>query len=197
MNFNFNHYKTNLLVGVFTILLLVVSLNLYNFWKIGLLWGTSPTVIVLFILWLYDRYGWRWPGLKLLVKVPDLNGVYKGQIEYSWNNSNQIKECTLRIKQTASHTKVRCTFYGGEENKTESESVWVDFIRDGVGDDTLIYYYKNSGSQKSGDTLNQHDGFSSLHVDRSEEHITLEGSYFTNRDPYPTKGILKVIKHKE
>ena len=57
MNFNFNHYKTNLLVGVFTILLLVVSLNIYFFWNIGLLWGTSPTVIVLFIFWLYDQYG--------------------------------------------------------------------------------------------------------------------------------------------
>ena len=135
--------------------------------------------------------------LNLLVKVPDLNGVYNGQIEYSWNNSNQIKKCTLTIKQTASHTKVRCSFYGGGENKTESESVWVDFIRDGVGDDTLIYYYKNSGSQKSGDTLNQHDGFSSLRVDRGKDHIILEGSYFTNRDPHPTKGILKVIKHKE
>ena len=174
-----------------------MSLSINYVWEQGLLWGTSPTVIVIFILWLYDQYGWRLPFLNLLVKVPDLNGVYNGHIEYSRNDSSQTKKCTLRIRQTASHTKVRCTFYGGEENKTESESVWVDFIRDGVGDDTLIYYYKNSGSQKSGDTLNQHDGFSSLRVDRDGAGITLEGSYFTNRDPHPTKGILKVIKHKE
>ena len=197
MNFNFNHYRTAPLVGVFALLLGIVSWGISGIPGSGPLQGISPTVIVLFVLWLYDRYGWRWPVLKLLVKVPDLNGVYNGHIEYSRNDSSQTKKCTLRIRQTASHTKVRCTFYGGEENKTESESVWVDFIRDDVGDDTLIYYYKNSGGQKSGDPLNQHDGFSSLRVDRDRASITLEGSYFTNRDPHPTKGILKVIKDKE
>ena len=176
MNFNFNHYRTAPLVGVFALLLGIVSWGISEIPYSGPLQGISPTVIVLFVLWLYDRYGWRWPFLKLLVKVPDLNGVYNGQIEYSRNDSSQTKECTLRIKQTASHTKVRCSFYGDGENKTESESAWVDLIRDGVGDDTLIYYYKNSGSQKSGDTLNQHDGFSSLRVDRDgTDHITLEG----------------------
>lgn len=148
---------------------------------------------VAFLLWIYDNWLWRFPAFNCLVKIPNLNGGYEGEIEYHWNGVDQTKSCELQIQQTASFIKVKCSFEKEGENKTFSESKKAFFDTDEMGNCSLYFYYQNRGSGKGGDMLDQHDGMTVLQVTRKDKDIKLEGDYFTNRTTQ-TKGRIKVSK---
>lgn len=128
-----------------------------------------------------------------LVKIPDLNGKYEGTVEYHWDGKDQSKNCNLYIQQTASLLKVKCYFRKEGENETFSESKKAFFDTDEMGNCSLYFYYQNRGSDKGGDTLDQHDGMTVLRVIKEGKEIKLEGYYFTNRT-VQTKGRIKVSK---
>lgn len=193
MQINFANYKPGLLVTTIGMLWAVSSWALSNLWGYGLLQGIGPSVIVMGTLVLYDKYLWKLPVMNWMNTIPNLNGIYEGNIFYHHNGQNSTKACKLQIKQTCSMIKVKTIFSKEEENDTHSVSTESFIKTDEAGDQHLYYYYRNEGSCQNGDTLNPHDGMNILEIRQSGEEIKLEGHYFTNRDPQ-TKGSMKVTK---
>ena len=190
---NLSYYKPRLLIIV------IIGLSVVINWLLSYLcdglfqdWGFSG--IILLILYIYNRWLWEYPVLNYLVDVPNLNGEYKGTIEYNYKDSDEIKECFAEIKQTASHIRIKSFFTKKDENSTISLSKGAFFLKDSLGDYCLGFYYQNLGSCKNGDTLNQHEGFNYLSIKIEKGKTVLEGYYFTNRG---TKGCIKLIKTKE
>ena len=162
-------------------------------WEYEFLQELAPGTLVMSILCAYDKWLWKFPILRFLVKIPDISGQYSGEIKYHRDNQDQSKSCCLKIQQTASQIKVKCSFDRQKENSTFSESKEALLIQDDLGNHSLLYYYYNEGSYKAGDTLDQHDGLTRLNISSAHKKIELEGYYFTRRNPQ-TKGRIKVTK---
>lgn len=195
MKINFNNYRVPALIIIITLLWTASGKMLSLVWEYGLLQGVAPTTIVIFFLYCYDRWLWRLPFFNWLVTIPDLNGEYKGVVEYNLAGQDKSKGCALEITQTASHIRVMGRFSSEGENDTRSESKMAFLVSDNVYNHTLCIYYHNKGSEKAGDTLEQHDGMNVLEIRRNKQGITLEGGYFTNRSPQ-TRGCIKVSQSK-
>lgn len=195
MDINFSYYKTKWLIPIIIGLGTFVAYALEGLWKNGLAYGFSSSAIVLAILGLYDRFLWKWPVFSLLHTLPNLNGDYKGSIQYNREGVNGTKAVTLTIKQTCSRVKVECLFHKEGENDSPSKSTHAYFTTDPFGDQELHFVYHNAGSQMNGDTLSPHDGMNILQINKAKEGYVLEGHYFTNRDPQ-TKGTMKVTQIK-
>lgn len=193
MQLNFTNYKPNLLVTAIGILWALSSWALSNLWGYGLLQGIGPSVLVIGILAFYNKYLWKLPIMNWMNTIPNLNGIYEGNIFYHYDGQDGTKACKLQIKQTCSMIKVKTIFSKEGESDTQSDSTEAFIKIDEAGDQHLYYYYQNRGSCKNGDTLNPHDGMNVLEVRKSGKEIKLEGYYFTNRNPQ-TKGCMKVTK---
>jgi len=193
MQIRFTYYKPELLVTIIGLLWPVLSWVLSKLWGYGFLQGFGPGVIVMGLLTLYDKYLWKLPVLNLLNNVPNLNGIYEGEIAYHYNEQDSTKSCRLEITQTCSNIKVKSIFNKDGENDTQSVSEEAFIKTDDVGDQHLYFYYHNQGSYKSGDTLDSHDGMNVLEILKEKETVKLKGYYFTNRNPQ-TKGCMEVTK---
>ena len=193
MQIKFTYYKPEALVTTIGLLWPVLSWTLSKLWGYGFLQGIGPSVIVMGLLTLYDKYLWKLPVLNLLNNVPNLNGIYEGKIAYHYNEQDNTKSCRLEIKQTCSSIKVKSIFNKDGENDTQSVSREAFIKTDDVGDQHLYFYYHNQGSCKNGDTLDSHDGMNVLEILKEKETVKLKGYYFTNRNPQ-TKGCMEVTK---
>jgi len=192
MQIRFTYYKPQVLVPLIVILW-ACSSWLLSLTNNELIRGVAPTTIVITLLSIYDRWLWKLPLLRLMNTIPNLNGVYHGNIEYNFNGRDDTKACTLRIVQTCSTIKVTATFNKDAENETQSVSSEAFIVTDSSGEHQLHFYYRNKGSCKAGDTLEQHDGINIMDIIICEGMVKLDGYYFTNRSPQ-TKGCMKVVK---
>jgi hypothetical protein len=193
MQIKFTYYKPQALIPVIGLLWAVSSWGLSSLWGYGFLQGIGPTAIVMGLLTLYDKYLWKLPVLKLINTIPDLNGIYEGEIAYHYNGEDGTKACKLEIKQSCSMIKVKTIFAKDGENDTQSVSTEAFIKTDEAGDQHLYFYYYNPGSCKNGDTLDAHDGMNVLEILKEKKTVKLKGYYFTNRNPQ-TKGCMEATK---
>lgn len=189
----FTYYKSEILVPVVGILWASSSWILQLFWNNNLLQGFGPTAGVMLFLVLYDRWLWKIPLLRFMNTAPDLNGMYSGWVAYCYDGVDGTKKCILEIKQTCSIIKIKSIFNKDGENETQSVSMDAYITTDETQDQHLLFYYKNRGSCKAGDTLDQHDGMNVLEILKKGKSIRLKGYYFTNRNPQ-TKGCMEVVR---
>ena len=150
MQIKFTYYKPKALITTIGLLWPILSWALSKLWGYGFLQGIGPSVIVMGLLTLYDKYLWKLPVLNLLNNVPNLNGIYEGKIAYHYNEQDNTKSCRLEIKQTCSSIKVKSIFNKDGENDTQSVSREAFIKTDDVGDQHLYFYYHNQGSCKNG-----------------------------------------------
>jgi hypothetical protein len=193
---NFKYYKTKPTIVVIGVLWMLASGLLSLLWGYGWLQGIGPGAIVLGLLTWYDKSLWNLPYLRWFNTIPDLNGDYAGSIRFNRTGNNEEVTCNLSIKQTCSKIKVTTSFTKEHENPTQSTSFEAFISTDEIGDQTLYFYYHNPGSCMSGDTLDAHDGVNVLRINQNKERITLDGHYFTNRNPQ-TKGCMTVSKQNK
>src|SRR5689334_20409934 len=119
---NFQYYRTKPLIIVILTLTGVINffLNLatpvVSYLSQDEIRLPSSLAIVTLILFLYNQFAWKWPILKFLVKIPNINGRYKGNIDFEWDGVPSSKECVVEIFQTASSIKV-CTYYDSSEKE--------------------------------------------------------------------------------
>ncbi len=196
MQIKFTYCKPQALIPIIGLLWTASSWMLSKFWGYGFLQGIGPTAIVLGFLALYDKWFWKVPILSFINTIPDLNGKYEGTIGYHWDGQDNTKACALEIKQTCSNIKVKSSFNKDGENSTQSASTEAFIKTDEAGEQHLYFYYRNPGSFKNGDTLDQHDGMNVLDILKDKEGTKLKGYYFTNRNPQ-TMGCMEVIKINE
>ena len=126
--------------------------------------------------------------------VKDISGRYEGKIKYR-NFKTGIEEhkpCFLEIEQTASKISIQTYFdfkYTKSSEKTTSKSMVTSIITDDFENQQLVFTYHNSGNSLKG--LEPSNGTNILSIIERDNHFSLEGIYYTNKEPQ-TKGEMNV-----
>ncbi len=195
---SFQYYRTKpliiailLLTGLVNYFLLHIAKPAIDYFSLEEIRLPSTLAIVTFILFLYNQYIWKWAPLGWLVKVPNVNGRYKGNIDFVWANTPDKKECTVEIVQTASSIKVSTYYNNGDKEKTSSKSVVEAIQKEDDGFYTIYFFYHNGGTKGDG-KLDSHEGATVLKYLPAEKNkpAQLTGHYFTNRKTQ-TRGEIK------
>lgn len=198
MDFSFKNYKAKFVIPIAIGLSLLIDYLITNCLvpllkeyvdcgeRIIRIPGNATIIGSIFVF--YDKVLWKIWGFKELVNVPNLNGRFRGKINYVFDEKPGETECAVEIKQTASKIKIHCYFKGQEGISTDSISLVENVVlRD---DDYHLYlFYLNSGSKEDG-SLDSHEGANYLKV-IGPNHKKLKGHYFTNRLKQ-TKGRMEV-----
>lgn len=162
-------------VSVFPVWVLDMSLNAVGFepdwWlrlpSFGGFYGILHKV--------FDQYLWRWAALgKLgLVRVPDLNGEWTGEIRSSHAPGGEPTPVRVLIRQRWSKLAVRL-----EATHSGSDSVMARLKTGDVVHPTLDYMYVNEPAAGACETMHAHRGTAMLEL----KDEMLEGDYYTGRD---------------
>ena len=197
MIIDFSNYRPTFLIPIIGLLWMAYSYALSYIWGYGFFQGLGPTYLVLATLCAYDKWLWRYPVLKLLVRTPDIAGRYEGIVKFDRDGIDKTKDCILEIRQTASFTTLTYFFQNDVERDTTSKSKECFFKYDNTGFCNLLYYYQNEGSGMYEDSLGAHEGFCNLDIIKGKTGMELKGFYFTNRKTKGRLEVFQVINNKE
>ncbi len=195
---NFRYYKIELLISVILLMSAGIDLGIEKLLipymtdhNMTFLRAPGNAALIGSFLFFYNNFLWRLPVFNLLVKVPNLNGRYKGKINYEFQGVAGQKDCVVEIIQTASSIKIHSYFDNGAGEKTKSKSL-VESIEEEDGFYHLYLYYFNSGSKDTG-KLDCHEGANMLKFIPEHEGSPkkLTGHYFTSRK-IQTRGEMNV-----
>ena len=128
-----------------------------------------------FLYWVLNKWAWKWPGIGLALKVPDLSGTWAcvgktldsdGSTKYDW-------QAEVTIVQSWDKLRLRLA------TKTSgSSSISAALAYDSVDGFVLLYHYRND--PKVGTTgLASHTGCSVMTFDNDLKSAT--GDYFNGR----------------
>ena len=131
---------------------------------------------------IFTKWIWRWSPLQgWLIKIPDLQGTWRGELKSDWINPETQKgidpiPVVLVVRQTFS--SIKCTLMTKEST---SYSTTADINIVPSGDDLyLTYNYTNRPKAVIRDRSAIHDGASILKIIRKPNKC-LEGEYWTSR----------------
>jgi SMODS-associating 2TM, beta-strand rich effector domain len=137
------------------------------------------TPAVFYILFeIFDIYAWKWSVFKWLkiVDFDDLNGVWTGVINSSYDNFSSDIKSTLEISQKATSIKIKATF-----NNSKSISVHENFTFSEIDQSTALYYFfRNEPLANAPSTMSIHEGSVKLIYNKQADKLT--GYYFSGRD---------------
>ena len=194
---NLRYYKLKyfvlIVLGIASLCIWLASIGVPN----QILKYFSPAFLVSLFLWVFDKWLWKLPVCSLLMAVPNISGLYSGQIEFMYKGEKRSKSCTMKVRQSSTRVDVETSFVGDEKDEpsTTSYSLVASIINDERMDKfKLVFFYENKGSCVAGDTLNQHYGTNVLDIMINKQTIELTGYYYTNRKPNQTMGKMKVFK---
>lgn len=160
---------------------LLTAVDLAN--KFGWNVNAPPTLMSLlgagavfgFLYWVLNKWAWKWPGIGLALKVPDISGTWDcvgktldshGSIKYEW-------QAEITIVQSWDRLRIRLA------TKTSgSNSISAALAHDSVDGFVLLYHYRND--PKAGATgLASHTGCSVMTIAKDLKSAT--GDYFNGR----------------
>ena len=153
------------------------------------------------ILWyLYDEHFWKFKkfGCKLINKMPDLSGEWRGTCSSSYKQKKG-EETQLQMKmiinQSYSKIKAVCSFYKDDldENTSTSRSVLIGVFEEG-NDAVLRFSFQNNSNEVSTKSK-LYLGYNEFSVNLKE--MTMEGQYFNGRDSGQNHGVMKLKKMTE
>ena len=158
---------------------------------LALLGWLKPMMVISFVLFLINKYLWKYPWMRWLIDIPNLNGRYVGELTSSFTgpDGQQVKkDCVIEIKQDASGIHVS-TYYADKGTKVQTSkagSIAEEIIKEKKGIFSLLYIFSNEPDGML-EALNKHDGtakFAYL-ADKKE----LAGEYYNHR---LNKGTIRV-----
>lgn len=128
-----------------------------------------------FLYWVLDKWAWKWPGIDLALKVPDISGTWDcigktldsdGSAKYDW-------QAEVTIVQSWDKLRIRLV------TKTSgSSSISAALAHDSVDGFVLLYHYRND--PKTGAAgLASHTGCSVMTIAKDLKSAT--GDYFNGR----------------
>lgn len=132
-------------------------------------------------LWVFDRWGWRQPGIRSLLTRPVLHGTWDGELASSWVNPETGKKLEpdpavfLVIRQRFWSVSVRLLT---KESKSMSLFAELTSGQDGVCQ--LLYIYANQPEAEVEHRSKAHYGAVVLNAPRNRDD-GIEGQYFTGR----------------
>lgn len=159
--------------------LLTLSMTKFSGWAkrtfphlgLGYTSTVSSGVVFAIIYQLYDKWLWRIPGLNYL-KIPNLNGKWKGNVRSSYDDYAKDYPIEIRIKQTFSQIEITLS------NETSSSDSSMAVIYPSGTHPKLTYFYYNRPRNKSNEEMKAHPGVAELEIIDKE---TLHGDYFSGK----------------
>lgn len=153
-------------------------------------WLSAPSVAGFYsiLYWIFDRHIWRWRILRRLrlLSVPDLNGLWTGEIDSSFGEEGTSTDVNVIITQK--WTSILVTLQAGESS---SRSTMAALMARDTDSHELTYTYLNEPRGRATDTMQMHRGTCTLRLDGDR----LEGDYYTGRGRV-TVGELKLVRTK-
>jgi hypothetical protein len=151
--------------------------------KLGWSANAPPTLLSLvgagavfgFLYWVLNKWAWKWPGIDVALKVPDISGTWDcvgttlnsdGSTKYGWN-------AEVTIIQSWDKLRIRLA------TKTSgSSSISAALAHDSVDGFVLLYHYRNDPKVGATD-LASHTGCSVMTIAKDLKSAT--GDYFNGR----------------
>ena len=160
-------------------------LGLASFW-----WLEAPSVFGFYGLFyiIFDKYLWQVSILHRagLVKVPDLNGAWKGCILSSLDHHEAEKDATIKIRQSWTQISIDL-----KTHNSRSRSLTATVLTEDQNGIVISYEYLNEPRYSAKTTMHIHQG--ACRFTLSSDRQKLEGEYYTGRDRQ-TYGILSFKK---
>lgn len=193
MKLSFKYYRTDRLVGVILAIAVLIESYVAPLAKPYMaflqscfdLQFPSTAAILGVLLYLYDKWLWKWPVFNQLVTVPDISGRYETEIIGSSGNAVGF----LEIVQRASGVSVKSYSFNDQSTHTNSKTDVAEIVAEPDGTVFLYSHYSDDGAANNND-LHPHKGASILKFIPASGNNPkrFEGRYFTNRTPTQTKG---------
>lgn len=144
-------------------------------------WVDAPAVVGFYGLFykIFDTWIWRFEFLRKIgvIKLPDLNGVWQGNVSSSYDNYSKEHEAKLKIHQT--WTQISIYF---ESEKSESYSLSGMITAENPVAKALSYEFRNEPKVQAIETMHSHRGMARLTLSLKDKNEFLDGEYFTGRD---------------
>jgi SMODS-associating 2TM, beta-strand rich effector domain len=189
MKSNFlQYYKPEVLIGLIVTLAIGLFLT-KEIWQLQFGIIGSITTLLVFI----NKYLWKYKPFTWMYWIEDFSGRYEGELEYQYRNekgafeTGRLKYIKI-IKQSGSCISVT-SFTIDAQNKKSSESKNIGMYVGKEEDEhfRIIFNYRNEGNPML--SFPPHYGTNIIKFIRKENgEKHLSGRYFTERQPFQTKG---------
>ncbi len=159
--------------------------------KHGLQWISGASSAVIMLLFLYDRWVWRWPLIRKISELaghPIIHGTWKAELMFERDANNQPGSLTgyFSVYQTFSTVQVRGFFTTSESRSLTAQ---VDHLQ--PSQTQLVFAYRGEAPHGKRANNRPHDGTAILNIiGRPAE--ALGGSYYTDRGG---AGTIKAVEH--
>ncbi len=135
--------------------------------------------ILIAVVSVFEKWGWRWPVLKVFVKRPDLIGCYRGELRSQWINPETKQGIPsilsyIVIRQTLANIHIRLF-----TEQSQSASLQGCISQQPDGHQELFFSYRNEPTIEHRARSPIHYGGARLQI--SHDTKTIEGSYWTDR----------------
>lgn len=173
-----------LVIALFAIIYEVLELALP--WYVDMFIPISPLGVFTALYYAFDHYLWKAPLIRRVVSIPDLNGVWEGEVRSSYCNGEgnsltpiEPAGSKLEIKQRWSRIEI----YYRNPNSSHSISEIARFATSQSSEPQIKYTYANTPEGDGQTTQNSHGGTAELRlITDSDGSASLRGSYYTNQD---------------
>lgn len=147
--------------------------------------GLASSVVVFVILGL-DRWAWRWPVVRRVVRRPVLRGTWKAELRTTYEGrAGEAIEAYLVIRQTLS--KITATMLFDRSNST---SMSADLVCE---DDRWTLYYLFRSDKHALETADNPPARGAAHITVGRSpRLHLEGDYWMERG---TSGRVRTLGH--
>lgn len=199
MNINGNNYKKfTYFILVLMAIAVIISYEISQFLKQNLIilpfyvdLPISTLGVYSILFWIFDKYLWKFQIFKKtgIIIADDLNGLWQGKVNSSYDNFKKDIKAELIIKQTATNVKIYGTF-----DQSKSVSVHENFAKSEIDNSVaLFYFFRNEPKYDAAKTMAIHEGSVKLIHDKDADMLT--GYYYSGRDRN-NHGTIKVKRIK-
>jgi len=142
-------------------------------------WIDIPSVVGLYHGFhaLFDKYLWRVPVLRRigLVKVPDLDGTWKGHIASSFDAYKTKRDVTIEIRQSWKQISINLA-----TQNSKSHSLTAAILTENPNAILISYEYLSEPRPDVASTMHAHRGTTRLTL--APDKKALDGEYYSGRD---------------
>jgi len=174
--------RKNVLLGLVCVSILA-AWTLHSILSYGELvipwWLDAPSVggfLTLFYT-AFDKWLWKKTIIRklCLTRIPDLNGIWSGYIQSSFDDHSKKLPVKANIKQTWTEINMLVI-----TESSKSCSLTATMTMDDRGASVLSYEYLNEPGPDAAKTMHMHRGFTALTL--SNDGCALSGPYYSGRD---------------
>ena len=181
--FRFSNLEATLLAKHFS----VIADFLVQWEYLGILSSqiTVATVFA-FISWLFNKYLWQIPCINKFLGVPNLNGIWEGVLESSFQENGVYKKIDMKLEIEQTWNRMTCTSIF-PSSRSFSDLVRLDSES---SQGTMLKFTYTNHSEDLSSELTQFAGYHELRLDDAN---TLRGTYYTKRTPR-TRGTILLTR---